>query len=189
MHRAVPLALLAALVLAGCGDDDDGDTAAGTTTSTTSTSTTTSTTATSTTTSPPTTEPTDELPDTEDSGVSELEDGRHFGFWETFEIGDTIAFGEFDLAFFLTGAEAEESAAEHGDTVENDYYIVNDNPRLRTIVAHGDTEVVVLAGDGGGPDQVETNVADFAVDRHEGSGFWITIEDGVARRIEEQFVP
>jgi hypothetical protein len=32
-------------------------------------------------------------------------------------------------------------------------------------------------------------VADFAVDRHVGSGFWVTIEDGIVTEIEEQFVP
>jgi hypothetical protein len=40
----------------------------------------------------------------------------------------------FDLAYFLTGDAANQAAAEHGDEtpVPNDYYIVNDNPLLRT---------------------------------------------------------
>ena len=40
----------------------------------------------------------------------------------------------FDLAYFLTGDAANQAAAEHGDEtpVPNDYYIVNDNPSLRT---------------------------------------------------------
>jgi hypothetical protein len=80
------------------------------------------------------------------------------------------------------------AAAERGDEVNNDYYIVDDEPDPATVIAHGDTEVVVLA-DQGGPDQVGTNVADFAVERHEGSGFWLTIQDGVVTRIEEQYVP
>jgi hypothetical protein len=200
MHRAPCAALLAAVVLSGlgaCGDDGDTPSASTPATATTDTSgagssttaaPTTATTGATPSTSPPATEPTDDLPDSIESGRSELEDGRHFGFWRSFEIGDTVAFGEFDLAFFLTGAQAEAAAAERGDEVNNDYYVVNDNPRLRTLVARGDTEVLVLASVGG-PAAVSTNVADFAVDRHEGSGFFVTIEDGIVTRIEEQFVP
>jgi hypothetical protein len=180
VHRPASVLVLAVL-LAGCGGGSDDEAAAEATTS--------STVATTASTTTTTTEPTTELPDNADSGRSELEDGTHFGFWDSFEIGDTVAFGEFDLAYFLTGADAATAAAEHGDVVENDYYIVNDNPRLRTIIAHGDTEVLVLADDGGSPDHEATNVADYAVDRRPDTGVWVTIENGVATRIEEQFVP
>ncbi len=179
------------LLAAACGDDDDPTADAPTTTTEAEATTTTveaATTTTTTTVAPPSTEEPADLPDADESGVSELEDGRHFGYWDTFDIGDTVAFGEFDLAYFLTGAEAEAAAAERGDTVENDYYIVNENPKLRTLIAQGDTAVTVLVSQGG-PDTTTTNVADFAVDRHEGSGFWVTIEDGIVTEIEEQFVP
>jgi hypothetical protein len=188
--RIVCLALSASMVLAACGDDDE-DTATDDTTSTTAEATTTTTEAeptTTTTAAPPSTEEPGEIGDSDDTGRSELEDGRHFGYWASFEIGDTIAFGELDLAYFLTGPDAEAAAAERGDEVNNDYYVVNDNPKLRTLIAHGDTEVMVLA-DPGGPDLVPSNVADFAVDRHESSGFWVTIEDGIVTKIEEQYVP
>jgi len=33
---------------------------------------------------------------------------------------------------FLTGTAATKAAVAHGDTAENDYYVVNDNPKLRT---------------------------------------------------------
>jgi len=176
--RLVVVLVVGAVLAAGCGDDDEPEAAATTTTSTTPTTPTTTAVET----------PTTPVGDTGETAVSELEDGQHFGFWASFEIGDTIAFGEFDRAEFLTGAEAEAAAAERGDEVNNDYYIVNDETDTVTVVASGDTEVVVLANQGG-PDQVETNVADFAVERHEGSGFWLTIEDGIVTRIEEQFVP
>jgi hypothetical protein len=174
-------------VAAGCGDDDDPTLS---TTSTTAASTTTSESTTTSTTeagSPTPTEPTTDLPDSMDSGKSELEDGRHFGYWDTFEIGDTVAFGEFDLAYFLTGDEAEAAAAEDGAEVTNDYYIVNDNPKLRTLIARGDTEVTVLTGNGA--ESQRSNVADFAVDRHPQAGFWVTIEDGIVVAIEEQYQP
>ena len=156
------------LVLVACGDDDDAATPA--------TTVTTATTAT-----------TDDPVEPDPSGRSELADGRHFGFWASFEIGDVSAVGQFDLARFLTGADAEAAAAERGDEVDDDYYVVNDNPRLRTLVAEGDTEVLVLTG--GGADLSPTNVADFAVDRHPQSGFWVTIEEGIVTAIEEQYVP
>ena len=199
MRRQVVTVLVAVAVLVpatGCGDDDDVEAAATTSStgsapaSTTSTpsSTAAPTTGSTATTAPagPTEEPT-ELGDSDDTGRSELEDGRHFGFWSTFEIGDTIAYGEFDLASFLTGAEAEAAAAERGEEVNNDYFIVNDNPRLRTLIAQGDTVVLVL--EGGTPDLRRSNVADFAVERSEESGFWVTIEDGIVTEIEQQFVP
>ncbi len=184
--------------LAGCGDDADEDAAPTTTpapatpTSTAAASTTSSTTAATSSPAPPTTaggatEEPSEIGDSDDTGRSELEDGRHFGFWETFEIGDTIAYGEFDLAQFLTGAAAEAAAAERGDEVNNDYYIVNDNPRLRTLIAEGDTVVRVL--EGGTPDLLDSNVADFAVERSPDAGFWVTIEGGIVTEIEQQFVP
>ena len=184
--------------LAGCGDDDDEGAAPtttaapATTSSTAAASTTSSTAGGGSTTAPPATaggatEEPSELGDSDDTGRSELEDGRHFGFWETFEIGDTIAYGEFDLAQLLTGAAAEAAAAERGDEVNNDYYIVNDNPRLRTLIAEGDTVVRVL--EGGTPDLMDTNVADFAVERSPEAGFWVTIEDGIVTEIEQQFVP
>jgi hypothetical protein len=176
------------LLTVACGDDDDPVAATSTTASDPGATTTTASTTTSTTAAPPVTEEPADLPDADESGRSELEDGRHFGYWDSFEIGDAVAVGELDLAYFLTGPEAEAAAAERGDTVENDYYIVNENPKLRTLIARGDTVVVVLV-DQGGPDTTTTNVADFAVDRHEGSGFWVTIEDGIVTEIEEQFVP
>jgi hypothetical protein len=194
MRTKVTAALLAVslvLALGACGNDDEPEDVPDTTTTTAAETTTTTAAPAETTTtaaSPPATEEPADLGDADETGVSELEDGRHFGYWDSFDIGDTVAFGEFDLAYFLSGAEAEAVAAERGDTVENDYYIVNDNPKLRTLIAHGDTEVTVLA-DQGGPDTVSTNVADFAVDRHTGSGFWVTIEDGIVTAIEEQFVP
>lgn len=194
MRRGVVRAVAVAVVVlasAGCGGDDDEETAtAPSTTATTAAGASTSvpaTTAPPTTDGAPATEEPDDLAESDEAGRSELEDGRHFGFWSAFEIGDTIAFGEFDLASFLVGAEAEAAAAQRGDEVDNDYYIVNDNPLLRTLVARGDTEVQVL--EGGEPDLRPSNVADFAVERAEDAGFWVTIEDGIVTEIEQQFVP
>jgi hypothetical protein len=174
--------MLATLGACGGGGGDEAANEDGAVTTTAPTTTTTPSTTTT------TTEPVKDLPSADDSGKSELPDGRHFGYWKTFEIGDTIAFGEFDLASFLTGKEAEAAAAKKGDEVPNDYYIVNDNPKLRTVLAKGNAEVLVLADDRG-PDPQKSNVADFAVDRHKDAGFWITIKDGFVTKIEEQYQP
>ena len=184
-RRVVLLVAVAAVVTTGaCADDDDGPSQGEGTTTSSAPSGTSSTAAPG----PSPTEPSTQLGDSDQTGKSELADGRHFGFWKTFEIGDTIAFGEFDLAYFLTGGEAEAAAAAKGETVENDYFIVNDNTRLRTLIVGGDAVVRVLA-DIGGPALEPSNVADFAVDRHQASGFWVTIADGLVTGIEEQYVP
>jgi hypothetical protein len=183
-NRTWTLALgLISLTILGTACSSDGQGSAGSTTSTSTTIL-----ATTATTSAPATEPSTTLGNSDDTGKSELADGRHYGFWKTLEIGDTVAFGEFDLAYFLTGTEAEKAAASHGDDLSNDYYVVNDNTRLRTLIVNGDAEVTVVDWDnccGTKP----SNVADLAVDRRESSGFWVTIENGAVTKIEEQYVP
>ena len=56
-----------------------------------------------------------------------LADGRHFVFVESATASPGSL--RFDLAEFLTGAEAEQAAQDRGDEVVSGYYIVNDNPR------------------------------------------------------------
>jgi hypothetical protein len=182
--RVWTLALgLLALTFVGAACSSDGKVSAGSTTTSTTTLATTSTTS-----ATDATEPSTTLGNSDDTGKSELGDGRHFGYWNTFEIGDTVAFGEFDLAYFLSGAEAEKAAADHGDDFSNDYYVVNDNLKLRTLIASGDAEVIVVDWDHCCTSKPST-VADFAVDRRKGSGFWVTIENGTVTKIEEQYVP
>ena len=186
--RRFLVAAVAAIGLAACGGDGpDGSAAPASTTTTAAVPQDSSTSTSAGGASPRPTEPPTPAEDGDDTGRSELEDGRHFGYWRSFEIGDTVATGEFDLAYFLSGDEAEKAAAAKGDEVTNDYYIVNDNPRLRTLFARGDTKVVVLVGDGA--KTTTSNVADFAVERNRDAGFWVTIEDGIVTSIEEQYQP
>lgn len=127
----------------------------------------------------------------------ELEDGRHFGYIEA--IDPTVPEIVFDLAYFLTGDEANEAAAERGDEVPvpNDYFIINDNPKLRTLSLADDVEILVLEGfsvetiEGDFEDFVagfETD--DFAGDYHgSASQYWLTVKHGLVTRIEEQYLP
>ena len=108
----------------------------------------------------------------------------------------------FDLAYFLTGDEANQAAAEHGDEVPvpNDYYIVNDNPRLRTLDVAPNVEVRVIdwtnccelvQG------EVQPFMDAFATNHHawdalyKGSEapYWLTVEGGVVVKIEVQYLP
>jgi len=183
----IVLGVAAGLLAGACGDSKSPAVSSAASSPTTSTLVPASTTTTSSAPKSTTTAPVGTLPDSNVSGKSELADGRHFGYWSTFEVGDTAAFGEFDLAYFLTGAEAQAAAAKKGQSVENDYYIVNDNPKLVTLIAHGDTKVRVLTD--GSSALHASNVADFAVERHKTAGFWVTIKNGIVTDIEEQFQP
>jgi hypothetical protein len=134
---------------------------------------------------------------------AELEDGEHFGFVE--EIDPASGTLVFDLAYFLTGEAANEAATEHGDEVPvpNDYYIVNDNDRLRTLTLADDIELSLLDWNRCCEEFFEGDLETFAraiddgmVESDDGfvyqgslSQYWLTVEDGEIVRIEEQYLP
>ena len=68
----------------------------------------------------------------------------------------------FDRVQFLTGDAARSEAAKRGDEVDNDYYVVNDNTRLRTLVVadgatvSGDSSFNSWAGDDGSGQRART---------------------------------
>ncbi len=158
-------------------------------------------------TSPATSEPTEsESPEPTQSespsatSAPELEDGRHFGFIRSVDVPAQTM--RFDLAYFLMGDEANQAAAEHGDEVPvpNDYYIVNDNPKLRTLAVSPDVEVWVIdwadccdlvSG------EVQPFMDAFATKHHawdalySGSEapYWVTVQDGRVVKIEVQYLP
>jgi hypothetical protein len=129
-----------------------------------------------------------------------LEDGRHFGSIRSIDVEAQTM--RFDLAYFLTGEEANDAAAEHGDEVPvpNDYYIVNDNPRLRTLDVDPGVEVRVI--DWANccdlvPGEVQPFVDAFETRHHTWDAmyqgrqapYWITLEDGLVVEIEVQYLP
>jgi hypothetical protein len=127
-----------------------------------------------------------------------LEDGHHFVYVKKASVSDSgKAKIRFDLALFYTGAKAEAVAADHGDQVVDGYYIVNDNPRLRTLPVADDVEVeyVPLSNccelhpgniDAWLEAALATNPTDYA-----GTNvpWWFTVEGGKITRIEEQYLP
>jgi hypothetical protein len=190
---AIPLLALA-LVAAACADEEvpaaatgpsaTGPTATGPTGATTGA-----------------TGPTAESPSPEPG--AELEDGRHFGFVRS--VSPEASTLELDLAYFLTGEEASEAAAEHGDEAPppNDYYIVNDNDRLRTLDLSPDLQILLLDWERCCDETLSATVEDFAtaiaasepieIDGHVYYGafspYWLTVEGGVVTTIEEQYLP
>jgi len=132
-----------------------------------------------------------------------LEDGRHFGYVRSV---DTEAGAiEFDLAYFLSGEEANQAYQEAtGDTgpVPNDHFVVNDNPMLRTLTLSPDLRLRLLdwnhccetffEGDLSLFAQAieqQTDVTDGDLIYRGQSQWWITVENGVVTEIEEQYSP
>jgi tRNA A-37 threonylcarbamoyl transferase component Bud32 len=132
-----------------------------------------------------------------------LPDGTHFGYVERVDtLSGALA---FDLACFYTGEEANEQAAKRGDEVPvpNDVYIVNDNTTIRNLTVDPAVRLRVLdwnrccdprpgadldafASALGNEEFVEIDGRSYAGSL---SPYWVTIEDGIVTRIEEQFLP
>ena len=143
----------------------------------------------------------DEPPST--SAGPALEDGRHFGYVRSVDVdGGAI---EFDLAYFLSGEEAnqayQEATGESGP-VPNDHFVVNDNPMLRTLSLAPDARLRLLDWNRCCDTFFDGELALFAeaigeqADVTDGdliyrgqSQWWITVENGVVTEIEEQYSP
>jgi hypothetical protein len=132
-----------------------------------------------------------------------LEDGRHFGYVRSVDPdAGTI---EFDLAYFLSGKQADRAYQEAtGDTghVPNDHFVVNDNPMLRTLTLAPDARLRLLDWnhccetffDGdlslfAQAIEQQTDVADGDLIYRGQSQWWVTVENGVVTEIEEQYSP
>jgi hypothetical protein len=131
-----------------------------------------------------------------------LEDGRHFGYVRSVEPdAGTI---EFDLAYFLSGQEANDAYHAAGGTgpVPNDHFVVNDNPMLRTLALAPDVRLRLLDWnhccdtffDGdlalfGQAIREQADVTDGDLVYRGQSQWWITVENGLVTEIEEQYSP
>jgi hypothetical protein len=140
------------------------------------------------------------VPPTSPSGEPVLEDGRHPVYLT--DIDTAAGTVEFDLIQFLTGDEATAAYIEdHPDDPggpPNDYYIVNDNPRLRRLSVAENVQVTVLDWEGGFKPQViafadlpAQLAADLVPDddRIWPNPFWLTVNDDTITAIEEQYIP
>jgi hypothetical protein len=155
------------------------------------------------TTSSPTPTPTESPSESPTQSPSaELPDGRHFGFIHSIDLSSHVPTLVFDLAYFLTGDAANKAASKHGEAtpVPNDYYIVNDNPRLRTLALDPDVQIelvdwanccdAVFIGDlQSFADSFQGTPNPSGEYRGGASPYWITVEHGVVVKIREQFLP
>jgi hypothetical protein len=131
-----------------------------------------------------------------------LEDGRHFGYVRSVDADARTI--EFDLAYFLSGEEANAAYQAAGGTgpVPNDHFVVNDNPKLRTLQLALDVRLRLLDwnhccetffdGDLALFAQAireQTDVADGDLIYRGQSQWWITVENGIVTEIEEQYSP
>ena len=147
---------------------------------------------------PTTSSPSPEPSETDTSSpappVPVIEDGRHFVFVKRAKGGNLT----FDLAEFYSGEEANEIAQERGDEVPvpNDVYIVNDNPKLRTVPA-ADAKISVLDWSSCCDVIVDLTFDEFAgyvahpTDDFHGtsSPYWIRVKGGEILDVEEQYLP
>jgi hypothetical protein len=139
------------------------------------------------------------------SGSPVIEDGKNFAFVKAVDASANPPTMTYDLAYFLTGDAATQAAKDHGDEVPppNDYYIVNDNSRLRTVPLAPDARLVLLDWKHCCDQTFEGVLADFAdainggqkvtvgEDTYMGrlSPYWLIARDGQIVRIEEQYLP
>ncbi len=127
-----------------------------------------------------------------------LPDGRSFVYAKDVSEGTDGTELTFDLAYFLTDEAAQEAAAAHGDEVVNGYYIVNDNPKLRSMPISPDA-IVRYVPEGtccqlksGNLDAWSAAVNGTAQTDYPNmtyTGWWIGVEGGEIVRIAQQWVP
>jgi hypothetical protein len=136
------------------------------------------------------------------SADAELKDGRHFGFIKSVDLETAPQTLAFDLAYRLVGEEANQAAAERGyeTPVENDYFIVNDNPKLRTLPLSPDAEILLIDWNRCCDALVTVDPERFQAffghpkysslhPQGEFSQYWVTVAGGTVVKIEEQYRP
>lgn len=130
-----------------------------------------------------------------------LPDGRSPVYLTGVDVGKRTV--TFDLIEFLTG-EAAKTAYKKAhpestqDGPDNDYFIVNDNPRLRTLPVADRVTITVVDADPSSPTPLAFSDApayfaahapDQKIGRLAWTPFWLTVRDGRVVRMEQQFLP
>ena len=130
-----------------------------------------------------------------------LGDGKYFVRLTDVRGGDEGPLElQYDLAYFLTGDEATQAAADRGleTPVPNDYLIVNDFKGLRATPLSG-TYGVKYMPEGNCCELVKAHEAQFLgwmgetvqtdFPPKDTSWWWITIENGEVTKIAQQYLP
>jgi hypothetical protein len=117
--------------------------------------------------------------------------GQHMARLTSFDDSNLT----FDVVQNLTGDAAKSAyRADTGEELEIDYYIRNQNTRLRTLPVSGDVVIYVNIAGGYEPsDDHLVNPQTFRTYMDEGklehAYFWLRIRDGRIVRIGEQYLP
>jgi hypothetical protein len=124
------------------------------------------------------------------SSAVDLPDDEHPAYVKSIDTSAMTL--TFDLVQWLTGQAAVDAfqQANPGETEgpPNDYFIVNNNPKLRTYQLAPNAVLKVTPG--GDPNDVqEIALTDFAGYPQREALFWLTVKGGVITRIEQQWVP
>ena len=123
-------------------------------------------------------------------GAGPLPDGVWFGYVVAKSAGGI----DFDLACFYFGEIAYAEGAADGEEVNNDYYVRNANPTVRTIPVAASVDVWEV--DAGSIGYLEIPFSDWPLDPtgyiacpSEWCGVWLFVNGGNVTEILEQYVP
>ncbi len=173
--RVLATALVLAAMVAGCADD----------------------------TAPQDTDVPTDVPDPDEpaDGATDLADGRHPTYLHGVDQANRTL--TVDVIQFLTGQEAidahDRDHPESPGGPPNDYYIVNVNPRLRTLDVAPDVTVALVRLHEDGDADLDPGswdeLSDYLAvnppddDRLSWNPYWVTLEGGIVVAIEEQYLP
>jgi hypothetical protein len=124
--------------------------------------------------------------------------GSDFGFIRSWYAKTGTIYLRFDRAILLTGRAADVASAAHGgeSPVPNDYYIQNDNSRLRDLVILDQATVVGSQQLTGSPGSNPSNLKSLLTFVHEGgpqvaaTPFHLRYDaNGHVIRVQEQYLP
>ncbi|UQU62321.1 hypothetical protein COUCH_25195 [Couchioplanes caeruleus] len=113
------------------------------------------------------------------------------GRWPAYVTAVSEGTLTMDLVEFLTGDKAAKEwkkryPGESDETPPNDYFIVNDNKKTRTLPLA--SKVPVLVTDGDATADTEVGVAGLKK-RLEHTLYWLTVKGGKVVKVQEQFLP
>jgi len=126
---------------------------------------------------------------------TDLKDGKTYVYATSIDTAKyTIV---VDVVQFLTGEEARKAAEADGKEADNDYYIRNQNTRLRTLSFVATMPIVVntLTAEETGDSTKDTTITPTRFDAYFAEGeaqariYWFVLADGVVTQIHEQYVP
>jgi hypothetical protein len=124
--------------------------------------------------------------------------GSDFGFIRSWYAKPGAFYLRFDRAVLLTGKAADAASAAHGgeSPVPNDYYIQNDNPRLRDLVLADQATVIGSQQLTGSPGPNPSSLKALLTFVHNGgpqaaaTPFHLTYDDnGFVTQVREQYLP